>query len=108
MFRSALVASLFLALSAQPLVAEDSSPIEVRIIKFKYEPQELKIKAGDTVRWINKEKRGYHNVWFEELGEPEPTYLFPDETYVRTFKSPGTYPYHCGPHPEMTGTVIVE
>lgn len=80
---------------------------EVIIEKFAYQPQTITVKAGDTVRWVNNEKRQYHNVWFEQPGEPEPGYFFPGESYERTFDQPGSFPYHCGPHPEMTGTVIV-
>ena len=81
---------------------------EVEIIKFQFLPQEIHIKAGDRVRWTNKEKRQYHSVWFEAAGEPEPDYFFPDETYERRFDEPGTYPYRCGPHPKMKGVVHVE
>ncbi|MES9843106.1 MAG: plastocyanin/azurin family copper-binding protein [Candidatus Sedimenticola sp. PURPLELP] len=81
---------------------------EVGILKFKFEPQVITIKAGDTVRWTNNEKRQYHSVWFEALGEPEAPYFFPGENYERTFNNPGEFPYRCGPHPKMTGTVIVE
>ncbi|MEJ1356358.1 MAG: cupredoxin domain-containing protein [Candidatus Sedimenticola sp. (ex Thyasira tokunagai)] len=90
------------------LLANDDPAIEVEIIKFKFQPREITIKVGDTVRWTNKEKRQYHSVWFEQAGDPEPDYIFPDETYQRTFGIPGTFPYRCGPHPKMTGSVTVE
>ena len=88
--------------------ADEPVAIDVEIIKFKFMPQETTIKAGDKVRWINKEKRQYHSVWFEKLGEPEPDYLFPGDTYERVFEKAGDFPYRCGPHPEMTGTVHVQ
>jgi plastocyanin len=78
---------------------------EVTIIKFKFLPQEITINTGDRVRWVNKEKRQYHSVWFEKLGEPEPDYLFPGDVYERLFETRGDFPYRCGPHPEMTGIV---
>jgi plastocyanin len=79
------------------------------IIKdFKFIPQEITIQVGQTLRWENREKRQYHSVWFEALGEAEPEdYLFPEDSYQRSFDKPGVYPYRCGPHPEMTGTVTV-
>lgn len=82
--------------------------VEVDILKYKFIPQVITIAAGDTVRWLNKEKRQYHSVWFEQLDEEEPQYFFPDESYEKTFDKPGSFPYRCGPHPEMTGTVIVK
>ncbi len=33
--------------------------------------------------------------------------MFPGESWQRTFDKLGTYPYTCGPHPEMTGVVEV-
>ncbi|WP_456406845.1 plastocyanin/azurin family copper-binding protein [Thiolapillus sp.] len=98
----ALLALAGLSFAAEPEVTE------VEIFKFKFLPQEITIKAGDKVRWTNKEKRQYHSVWFEQLGEPEPDYLFPGDTYERVFKETGDFPYRCGPHPEMTGIVHVE
>lgn len=82
--------------------------VEVEIKKSAYHPQTLKITPGTTVKWVNQEKRQYHSVWFKAEGFPEAEYIFPDETWERTFDKPGTYPYSCEPHPEMTGTIIVE
>ena len=53
----------------------------VVIKNFKFIPQHITVKTGDTIRWENQEKRQYHSVWFEALGEPEPDYFFPDESY---------------------------
>ena len=82
--------------------------VEVDIIEFKFVPREVTIKTGTKVRWTNKEKRQYHSVWFEKLGEPEPDYLFPDDSYQRRFDRAGDFPYRCGPHPEITGVVHVQ
>jgi plastocyanin len=54
------------------------------------------------------EKRQYHSVWFEAEGFEEADYIFPEESWERTFDKPGTYPYHCEPHEGMSGTIIVE
>lgn len=79
------------------------------IIKdFKFIPQEITIKRGQKITWENREKRQYHSVWFEALGEEEPEdYLFSGDTYKREFKKVGTFPYRCGPHPKMTAIVHV-
>lgn len=79
----------------------------VIIKNYKFVPQEITIKRGQTLRWENREKRQYHSVWFEAQGEPQPDYFFPDESYEREFKQVGSFPYRCGPHPEMTGVVHV-
>jgi plastocyanin len=82
--------------------------VPVVIIKdFKFSPQEVTVKPGDTIRWENHEKLQYHSVWFEASGEEEPDYFFPEEFYERTFDTSETLPYRCGPHPRMTGVVHV-
>ena len=82
--------------------------VTVEIKKYKFIPQEITIEPGTTVRWINKEKRQYHSVWFKQLNEVEPDYIFPDESYQRKFNAAGLFPYRCGPHPEMVGSVNVK
>ena len=88
--------------------AGEDTELLIVIKDYKFIPQEITIKKGQTLRWENREKRQYHSVWFEALGEEEPEdYLFPEDTHERTFSTPGAYPYRCGPHPEMLGTVTV-
>lgn len=100
---TAVIASLLF--SAQFSIAET---VHVDIVKFKFSPQQITVNAGDTVIWTNKEKRQYHNVWFKASVSEEPDYLFPDETYSRTFPDVGTFNYECGPHPKMKGSVVVK
>ncbi len=82
--------------------------VDIAIMKFKFTPATVTVSPGTTIRWTNKEKRQYHNVWFEALGEEEPDYLFPGDTYERLFEKKGSFHYRCGPHPKMTGVVHVE
>lgn len=82
--------------------------VEVSLYKMAFIPAQITINKGDTIRWLNKEKRQYHSVWFEQLGEPEGEYFFPEESVTKTFNDVGVFPYRCGPHPEMTGTVTVK
>lgn len=110
MSRYATRLSLLLTCSllAGPLAAGEVH--EVITLKYEFVPAEITIKVGDTVRWVNKEKRAYHNVWFRDLGEKPTGEFFPDETYEKTFDAPGTYPYVCEPHEterDMKGIVHV-
>nr|MDP2190329.1 plastocyanin/azurin family copper-binding protein [Rhodoferax sp.] len=81
--------------------------VEVLIQNYRYQPQEVRIQAGDTVKWINREKRTSHSVLFSVEQGGESDRFFPDESWQRRFDTPGRYAYHCGPHPEMTGVVEV-
>jgi plastocyanin len=99
---------LLLALGMLSQGAVADGDVHLVIIKdFKFSPQEVTVKPGETIRWENHEKRQYHSVWFEALGEEQPDYFFPEEFYERTFETSGSLPYRCGPHPEMTGVVHV-
>ena len=88
-----------------------SQVVDVEIFKFKYSPEVVIVNVGDTVRWINKEKRQYHSVQFNQDGfSDKPVkseYLFPGEAWEYTFTKQGDYSYLCGPHPEMLGKVNV-
>ncbi len=80
---------------------------DVVIENYRYVPSEITIKAGDTVRWTNREKRTSHSILFKGPQGFESERLFPDESWSRTFDQPGSYPYGCGPHPDMAGHVEV-
>jgi len=98
---------IILSITSFSLIADTENPLVI-IKNYKFVPQQISIKRGQTLRWENHEKRQYHSVWFEALGEEEPDdYLFPEDNYERLFSKTGTFPYRCGPHPEMTGTVLV-
>ncbi|MEA3291459.1 MAG: plastocyanin/azurin family copper-binding protein [Pseudomonadota bacterium] len=90
-------------------VAAETHQVEMK--KFKFAPAEITVKVGDTVHWVNQERRQYHTVWFRLAGDPETVELFPGDTFDKTFEQPGEYPYVCGPHEKdygMTGIVHVE
>ncbi|MET0060775.1 MAG: plastocyanin/azurin family copper-binding protein [Candidatus Thiodiazotropha endolucinida] len=77
---------------------------------YKFQPEEITVKVGTTVRWENHEKRQYHSAWFEVLGEEPGDYFFPGDVRERTFDKPGSYHYICEPHHEshqMKGVVHV-
>ncbi|WNC72628.1 plastocyanin/azurin family copper-binding protein [Thalassotalea psychrophila] len=96
---------IFLAVFSANLMAKD---IVVEIYKKKFIPASVTIAPGDKVIWKNIEKRQYHNVWFKQFYQEEPDYLFPGDRFEQVFTDAGEFPYVCGPHPKMTGIVIVK
>lgn len=99
--RAALAALLVLAgISA-------AAAAEVRIKDYKFAPEKIRVKAGETVKWTNDEKRASHSIWFKDEGLPESERMLNGDSWERKFDKPGTYPYTCGPHPEMKGVVEV-
>ncbi|WP_162888713.1 plastocyanin/azurin family copper-binding protein [Dechloromonas sp. HYN0024] len=93
-----------LLLSSSALAGQE---VEVRIDGYHYVPASVSISVGDRVRWVNHEKRTSHSVVFPGEAGLESERMFPDESWVRDFDTPGRYNYHCGPHPEMEGVVVV-
>ena len=84
-----------------------AATLEVAILDYKFSPASLKVKAGTTVKWTNNEKRTTHSVLFAGPGGFESERFFPGESWQRTFDQPGSFPYSCGPHPEMKGQIDV-
>ena len=103
-----LPASKAVLAGGTPTSTPVASAVMVKIVDFEFTPAIIRIKPGTKIRWLNREKRQYHSVWFKDMGQPEPDYIFPGESYDYEFKQSGTFAYFCGPHPRMTGVVIVE
>jgi plastocyanin len=109
---------LALVFVMSPALAGDAIPprdralaqqtVEVSIQDYKFRPAEVRIKAGDTVKWINREKRTSHSVLFPAENGLESERMFPEEHWQRIFTKPGSYSYRCGPHEEMKGLILVE
>ena len=95
-----------LALASSCVLAQQT--VEVTIRNYRFSPSELRIQAGDTVKWINRENRTSHSVLFPAENGLESERMFPQEHWQRTFEQPGRYSYRCGPHEEMKGVVLVE
>lgn len=97
-----------LALSALLAAGANAQEVvDVRIENYRFNPPEVSIHVGDTVRWSNHEKRTSHSVILPIGGVPESERMFPDESWSYRFERAGHYEYHCGPHPEMTGVIHV-
>lgn len=82
------------------------SGTEVTIEGFAFEPTEIEVAAGDTVTWTNQDSAP-HTV--KDSGDlfPESDDLAQGDTFSFTYDEPGEYPYICGIHQYMKGTVTV-
>lgn len=92
-----LAAALF-GLLALATVAGAEETVVVVAKDYAFTPAEITIKPGTRVRWENREKRQYHSVFFEQLGDTPGDYFFPGEVREKVFDTPGDYPYICEPH----------
>ena len=75
----------------------------VSVVDFSYMPGIIRIKAGQTVMWRNDGTEQHDITGSDWHSGP----LDPGYTYRLTFGLPGTYPYRCSIHLDMTGSVVV-
>jgi plastocyanin len=82
-----------------------SAPGEVQIVDFDYNPRTLTVASGTSVRFTNS-GTARHTVTAVDKSF-DSGFLATTDSYKRSFSAPGTYPYFCVIHPEMTGSVVV-
>lgn len=85
--------------------ADDGSGV-VEISDFRFEPAEATVAVGTTVRWENHDD-ATHSVVDRAL-DAESGALARGDTFERTYDEAGTFPYLCGIHNFMEGTITVE
>ena len=81
--------------------------IEVTIKDFAFSPAELKVNAGDTVKWTNLDSAP-HTVTSDSGSELDSEQLNNGQSFTQTFAQAGTYAYHCAVHPMMKATVTAQ
>jgi plastocyanin len=81
-------------------------PAAVTIRNYHFDPATLKVSAGTTVTWTNRDDDA-HTV-MDAAGSFRSNALDSGQTYSFTFIRPGVYRIACSMHPQMSETVIVE
>ena len=85
---------------------EPGVPGEVEIVDFTFSPEAITVPVGTTVTWRNADE-AIHSVADRALGI-ESEDLAQGGSFEHTYASAGTFPYVCGIHNYMEGTVVVE
>lgn len=83
--------------------AKETSSIKIK--DFQFDPKVAKVKAGEPVTWTNED--GFDHSVFDQAGAFKGENFGKDKTFVHTYDKPGTYPYFCGVHNSMVGTINV-
>ena len=91
--------------AATPTPAPTAVANAVQIVDLAFEPASLRVEPGTTVTWTNTGVAP-HTVTAEDDSFDSGT-LESGATFEQTFAEPGTYPYLCQIHPQMTGTIDV-
>ena len=71
---------------------------------FRFDPQRVEVKAGETVRWTNTGQTPHTVKGSGFFSTPA---LDAGQSYSYRFTRPGRYPYLCTLHPTLMKGVIV-
>lgn len=101
---------------ADPVPSASAGPREVLMKDYRYQPQTVRARVGQSVTWRN-EDASMHTITSDQAAGPLASAdLQKGASYSYTFEAPGTYAYHCRPHSflaadgyrGMVGIVIVD
>jgi len=84
--------------------AGGGTSVEMRAMAFA--PTRIEVSAGTTVAWTNRDQLE-HTITADD-GSWDSGPIAAGATWRHTFDQPGTYAFHCTPHPFMTGVVVVK
>ena len=84
-----------------------TSTFDITIDNFEFSPGDAKVAPGTTVVFTNDDSVDHSIVADGDAFDASPT-LKPGDTYQVTLPEPGSYPYKCGIHTFMTGTITVQ
>lgn len=88
-------------------VPASTAAVTVTMKNIKFASDSVEIRAGQSVRWVNQDMVD-HTVTFEQPGPTSSSMMRTNATFIARFEQPGVYRYHCSPHPDMRGVVIVK
>ena len=101
---TALLAPFLLAVAVfgpEPARAEEKT---VDIAGLAFNPEEITIRAGDTIKWVNHDT-DHHDLAGGPIESPE---LAQGQTYSHQFNEATEIEYMCRIHTYMQGRVIVQ
>jgi plastocyanin len=99
-----------------PFSIQQTAPTPVVVIitagsslnpRLGFTPSLIKLVIGvnNTVIWKNEDS-DWHTA-HSNIPEFDSKMIPPGASFTHTFQRSGSFPYHCDPHPWMTGLVIV-
>jgi|SRR5215472_9123737 len=86
---------------------DQAAPTRTIVIKaMKYQPEQLEVRAGDTVEWSNEDFVA-HTVTARDKSFDSGK-IAPGGSWKVTLTKAGTIDYGCIPHPNMKGRLVVK
>jgi plastocyanin len=98
-------------IGAIPLLSASETPVVaknhvVEIIQFKFTPDQINVKVGDTVTWINRDFVAHTAQSIDNSFNTGSLAL--NESYTLVVNDIGDYAYFCEYHPSMQAAMLVE
>lgn len=78
--------------------------VSIAIKGFMFSPDNITIKPGTSVTWINNDD-ATHNIVVDKVTSPD---LSKDAKWSYTFTKTGKFPYYCAFHSGMKATITVK
>lgn len=100
-----LILGMHLAILGTVGAQQPAAVVDIR--DFAFEPHELKVSTGATVRWVNRDPAP-HQIAMEGGRPGSSALLDPGQDHTATFRDAGRFTYRCGVHPTMLGVIIVD
>ena len=91
--------------AAEATVAEGA--VRVAMKDFEFIPENVTVKAGQTITWVNEDTAQHDAVAADPNAGPKSELFNQGESYSWTADQKGTIAYVCTVHPGMDGTITV-
>lgn len=89
----------------QILLAEPPVVHEIEIRSFQFDPKNVEVRIGDTIRWINKDLAP-HTATADEFGWDTETLERNETASIEVTEGMETS-YFCVFHPHMKGRIVI-
>lgn len=93
------------ARAVRPVKTPAGRVARIDIREFAFVGERIVVDAGTTIVWTNHDEVVHTASSDDASWNSGP--IPPGRSWSATFDAPGTYSYHCGPHPYMRGTIVV-
>jgi plastocyanin len=86
--------------------SSEAGAVSVGIENFAFAPAEVTAAVGETIAWTNADSAP-HTATLDD-DSCDTGNIAQGASAGLVFDAPGTYPYHCSVHPNMTGTITIQ
>ncbi len=86
---------------------DTTATADITISNFNFSPSSFTVNVGQKISVVNKDSV-QHSLTSDDKSFDTRLLSTGREGSFTAPTTPGTYKFHCAPHPDMTGTLIVQ